>query len=95
MFLFEEQNNILLAIYFERTLDSLNEGLPIKMTRKKSFKENDRFSIKKIVESTLEISAKAFFSLDKYLLKIWVENPVFAIQHIENGKSFTEMLPPP
>ena len=27
-------------------------------------------------------------------LKIWVENPVFAIQHIENRKSFTEVLSP-
>ena len=34
-----------------------------------------------------------FFSLDKYILKILVENPVFAIQHIyiENRKSFTEV----
>ena len=45
----------------------------------KSFKENDSFSIKKIVGSTLELSDKVFFSLDKYLLKIWVENSVFAI----------------
>ena len=27
--------------------------------------------------------------------KIWVENSVFAIQHIENRKHFTEVLPPP
>ena len=27
--------------------------------------------------------------------KIWVENSVFAIQHIENRKRFTEVLPPP
>ena len=27
-------------------------------------------------------------------LKIWVENPVFAIQHIENRNSFTELLSP-
>ena len=26
--------------------------------------------------------------------KIWVENSVFAIQHIENRKSFTEVLSP-
>ena len=43
------------------TSDSLNEGLPIKMARKKKFKENDRFSIKKIVGSPLESSAKVFF----------------------------------
>ena len=27
--------------------------------------------------------------------KIWVENSVFAIQYIENRKSFTEVLSPP
>ena len=27
--------------------------------------------------------------------KIWVENSVFAIQHIENRKRFTEVLAPP
>ena len=37
-----------------------------------------------IVGSTLKLSAKVFFSLDKSLLKILVENSVFAIQHIEN-----------
>ena len=58
--------------------------------------ENDSFSIKKIAGSMFELSAKLFFSLDKYLfLKIWVETPVFAIQHIENRKSFTEVLSPP
>ena len=50
--------------------------------------------MKKIVGSTLELSAKVFFSLDKYQLKIWVENTVFAIQHIGNRKSFTEVLSP-
>ena len=64
------------------------------MARKK-FQENDSFSIKKIVGSTLELSAKVFLSLDMYLFKIWIEIPVFAIQHIENIKSFTEVLPPP
>ena len=49
----------------ERTSDSLNEGLPIKMTR------------------------------EKFQRKIWVENSVFAIQLIENRKSFTEVLSPP
>ena len=51
-----------------RTSDSLNEGLPIKLTRKR-FKENDNFSMKKIVGSTIDLSTKAAFSLDKYRLK--------------------------
>ena len=50
------------------------------------------FSMKKIEGSTLELSTKVFFSMDKYQLKIWV---VFAIQHIENRKRFTEVLSPP
>ena len=41
----------------------------IKMARKKSFKENDSFSIKKIVGPPLELSVKVLFSLDKYLFK--------------------------
>ena len=53
---------------FQRTSDSPNEGLPIKRPEK-SFIENDSFSIKKIVGLTLELSAKVFFSLDKYLFK--------------------------
>ena len=28
-------------------------------------------------------------------LQIWVETSVFAIQHTENRKSFSEVLPPP
>ena len=35
----------------------------------KSFNENDIFSMKKVVGSTLDLSTKAFFSLDKYQLK--------------------------
>ena len=50
--------------------------------------------MEKIVGSTLDLSTKAVFSLDKYQLKISVENSVFAIQHIENRKRFTEVLPP-
>ena len=50
--------------------------------------------MKKIVVSTLDLSTKAVFSLDKYQLKIWVENSVFAIQHIENRKRYTEVLSP-
>ena len=51
--------------------------------------------MKKIVGSSLDLSTKAVFSLDKYQLKNMVENSVFAIQHIENRKSLTEVLPPP
>ena len=61
----------------------------------KSFIEKDIFSMEKIVGSTLELSAKVFFSLDKYQLKIWVENTGFAIQYIGNNKSFTKVPPPP
>ena len=51
--------------------------------------------MKKIVGSTLVLSAKVFFSLDKYQLKkIWVENTDFAIQQMGNRKSFTEVLSP-
>ena len=52
-----------------RTSDSLNEGLSIKMTRE-SLKKNDIFSMNKIVGSTLDLSTKAVFSLNKYQLKI-------------------------
>ena len=48
--------------------------------------------MKKIVSLTLELYAQVFFALDKYLLKIWVENTVCAIQHIGNRKSFTEVF---
>ena len=54
--------------FLKRTSDSLKEGLPIKITRE-SFKENDIFSMKKKVGSTLDLSTKAVFSLDKYQLK--------------------------
>ena len=37
--------------------------------KKKHFKDNNSFSIKKIVGSTLELSPKVFFSLDKYQFK--------------------------
>ena len=36
-----------------------------------------------------------FFALDKYLLKIWVENTVFAIQHIGIEKVLLKCLHPP
>ena len=63
-------------LILQRTSDSLNEGLPIKWS-KKSFKENDICSMKKIVIVTLELYAQVFFALDKYLLKILVENTAF------------------
>ena len=62
---------------------------------REDLKENDISSIKRNVGSTLELSEKVFFSLDKYQVKYRVETSVFAIQHIENRKSFTEVLPPP
>ena len=51
--------------------------------------------MKKIVILTLELYAQVFFALDKYSLQIRVENTVFAIQHIGNRKSFTEVFTPP
>ena len=67
---------------YQRILDSLNEGLPIKVARK-CFKENDSFPSKD-GRFNYRIIRKKRFSLGKYLLKIWVENPVLAIQHIGN-----------
>ena len=52
----------------QKTSDSLNEILPIKITREK-FQRKWYFSLKKIVGSTLDLSTKAVFSLDKYQLK--------------------------
>ena len=51
--------------------------------------------MKKKVGSTLDLSTKAVFSLEKYQLKIWVENSVFTIQHIENRKKFYWSASPP
>ena len=59
---------VLLINVIQRTSDSLNEGLPIKMAREK-FQRKCIFSMKKIVGSTLDLSTKAVFSLDKYQLK--------------------------
>ena len=72
----------------KRTSDSLNEELPIKKKKEKSFKKKDSFSIKKIVESTLELSAKAFFSLDKYLLKNMGRKPSFCYSIYRETKKF-------
>ena len=63
-------------IKYAKDLKSLNERLPIKMAEK-SFKENDSFSIKKMVGSTLELYAKVFFSLDKYLFENMGWKPSF------------------
>ena len=62
------RTNDLFTLHARRTSDSLNEGLPIKMTREK-FQRNDIFIMKKIVALTLELSTKAVFSLDKLQLK--------------------------
>ena len=43
----------------------VNEEFSIKWPQK-SYKENDIFSMKKIVGSTFKLSAKLFFSLDNY-----------------------------
>ena len=63
-------NSLILVhtVCIERTSDSLNEGLPIKIV-KKSFKENAFFPIKKIVILTLALYAQVFFPLDQYILK--------------------------
>ena len=50
--------------------------------------------MKKIVGSTLTYPQKPFSHWTSTNWKIWAENSVFAIQHIENKKSFTEVLSP-
>ena len=51
--------------------------------------------MKKIVGSTLDLSTKSRFLIGQIQIeKIWAEHSVFAIQHIENRKSFTEVLYP-
>ena len=51
--------------------------------------------MKKIVGSSLDLSTKEVSHWTSTNYKIWVENSVFAIQHIENRKRFTEVLSPP
>ena len=51
--------------------------------------------MEKIVGSTLDLSTKAVFSLDKYQLKNMGWKLRFCYQHIENRKIFTEVLFPP
>ena len=41
------------------------------------------------------IRTSVFLHWTSTFYKKWVENTVFAIQHIGNRKSFTEVLPPP
>ena len=48
--------------------------------------------MKKIVALTLE---QPFSHWTSNNWKIWVENSVFAIQHIENRKSLLKCFPPP
>ena len=48
-----------------RISDSLNERLPIKMAREK-IQRKRYFPVKRIVGSTLKLSAKVFFSYGKY-----------------------------
>ena len=51
--------------------------------------------MKRIVGSTLELSAKVFFRIGQVPIKIYgLKNTVFAIQHTENRKRFTEVLFP-
>ena len=52
-------------------------------------------AIVKIGERTNIRPQKQFSHWTSTYRKIWAENSVFAIQHIENRKSFTEVLSPP
>ena len=48
-----------------------------------------------MVKVSPRIIIKWFFTLDKYRLKIWVDNSVSAIQHIGNREGILEVFPPP
>ena len=63
------------------------------MTREK-FQRKQYFFYEKDSRSTLIYPQKQFSHWTSTNWKIWVENPVFAIQHIENRKRFTEVLSP-
>ena len=79
---------------FERTSDSLNEGLPIKIVREKFQRKRFLHGIDSRFNS-LSICKSVFFLLIRQVpIKIWVENSVFAIQHKGYRKRFTEVLPP-
>ena len=49
--------------------------------------------MKKVVCLDLKLMVNTHFTLDKYWLKIWVENSVSAIQHIENRKMVKVLSP--
>ena len=84
---FQFNTNFLLI----RTLDSLNEGLPIKMTREK-FQRKRYFFYEKDSRLNPRLIQKSSFLIGQVPIeKIWVENSVFAIQHIDNRKRFTEV----
>ena len=71
-----------------RTKDSLNKGLPIKMTREK-FQRKLYFFYEKDSWFNPRLIYKSHFLIGQVPIeKIWVENSVFAIQHIENRKKF-------
>ena len=76
------------------TSASLNEELPIKMGREK-FLRKCYFSIHGKYSSFHPrfIRKNVFSHLANTNLEIWVENSVSAIQHIENRKRLTELLP--
>ena len=76
-------------------LTVLNKGLPIKIVRQ-GFEENDIFSMKKNSRFNPLIIRKSFFLIRRVpILRIWVGNSDYAIQHIGNRKRFTEVLLPP
>ena len=62
---------------------------------RETFLRKGYFSKEMVVGSTPELSAKCFSHWTSTDLEIWVENSVFAIQHIRNRKSFFEVPPPP
>ena len=66
---------------YQRISDSFNEGLPIKVARI-FFQENDSFPSKD-GRFNYQIIRKSVFLIGQVPIKIWVENPVLAIQHIE------------
>ena len=70
-------------VNYQSISDSFKEGLPIKVARKTCFKENDSFPSKD-GRFNYRIIRKSVFFIVQVPIKIWVENPVLAIQHIEN-----------
>ena len=82
-------------LYLPRTSDSLNEVLPIKMTREKFQRKLYFFYEKDSRFNPRLISTKPFSHWTSTNWKIWVENSVFAIQNIENRKKLYWSAPPP